>query len=589
MALVSGPTVGDAIIDPDNAVARLVAEVADNGELINQLFLRFLSRPGKPDEVAGASQMFEQVEADHAQLVAELAAYSKEVAAQVAERELERQGRVAALQAELEAHRDIVKLRRPREERERQERIAKAQAALAAYDQQLAAKLPEWETGQKSAMPWQTLDVVETGASYRARLTRQADGSIFVSGGRRKGAYRVAAPIGLDRVTGIRLEALADDRLPMRGPGRADSGNFAVTEFDARWLPASGALKLVKSWDFSSPADEWQTEEGAKVVSDSGTRFLFGTGKRNAGMKTSLKVPAGDYLLEVVSGIRSALTFTVQWSTAAQPSFDRSRSARRTLLADDGGRTVTPISIRTDAELTGLRILVDDDQAVLPIDAVRLFAAEGAGYADIKLHKAQATFSQGGYPVESAIDGNRTAEADNGWAVHPQVGQDHTAVFELASPLEGARGGVLELSIHQNYTDGQHSLGRFRISLTDAPSPMGFGLPVEIAAILAKPADQRNDAERNTLLAHVRKNDEPYKKLQAEVARQQQPLPADPRLQQLEADLAKAQQALPVDAKLQRLRRAVALSEEQLKNKRLTVAQDIVWALINSPSFLYNH
>ena len=45
MALVSGPTVGDAIIDPDNAVARLVAEVADNGELINRLFLRFLSRP----------------------------------------------------------------------------------------------------------------------------------------------------------------------------------------------------------------------------------------------------------------------------------------------------------------------------------------------------------------------------------------------------------------------------------------------------------------------------------------------------------------------------------------------------------------
>jgi hypothetical protein len=437
-------------------------------------------------------------------------------------------------------------------------------------------------------MPWQTLDVVETGASYRARLTRQADGSIFVNGGRRKGAYRIAAPIELDRVTGIRLEALADDRLPNRGPGRADSGNFVVSEFDARWLPPSGALKLIKSWDFSSPTDEWETEEGAKVVSDSGTRFLFGTGRR-AGMKTALKVPAGNYLLEVGSGIRSALTFTVQWSTAAQPAFDNSRSARRTLLADDGGRAVTPISIRTDSELTGLRILVNDDQAVLPLDAVRLFAADGAGYADIKLQKAQATFSQGGYSVESAIDGDRTAENNNGWAVHPQVGQDHTAVFELVSPLESARNGVLELSIHQNYTDSQHSLGRFRISLTDAPSPLGFGLPVEIAAVLAKPAEQRSDTERNALLAHVRNGDEQYKKLQAEVARQQQPLPEDPQLKQLVADLAKAQQALPVDAKLQRLRRAVALSEEQLKNKRLTVAQDIVWALINSPAFLYNY
>jgi hypothetical protein len=588
MALVSGPTVGGAISNPDNAVAKLAAEVADSADLVNQLFLRFLNRPGKPDEIAGASQMFAQVDADHALLVAELDAYSQEVAPQIAKRELERQGRVAALQAELEAHREIVRLRRPREERERQERIAKAQAALAEYDKQLAEKLPEWEAGQKTALPWYALDPVELGASYRARLVPQADGSIFVAGRNAKGTYRVAAPIALDRVTGIRLEALVDDRLPLRGPGRAGSGNFVVTEFDARWLPVAGARKLVRSWDFSSPADDWQSEDHAKVVADSGTRFLFGN-RRRGGIKTSLNVPAGDYLLEVVSGVRSGLTFTVQWSTVAQPAFDEARSARRTLLVDDGNRKVTPISIHTDAELSGLRIAVDNDQAVLPIDAVRLFAADGAGYADIKLHKAQATFSQAGYPIESAIDGNRTADNGNGWAVYPELGQDHSAVFELVTPLEAARNGVLELTIHQNYTDSQHSLGRFRISLTDAPSPLAFGLPPEIAASLAKPAEQRSDAERNALLELVRKSDEQYKKLQAELAREQQALPDDPRLKQLESELANAQEALPVDMKLQRLRRAVALSEEQLKNKRLTVAQDIVWALINSPAFLYNH
>jgi WD40 repeat protein len=588
MALVSGPTVGDAIIHPENAVAKLAGDIAENAELANRLFLRFLNRPAKPEEVAGASQMFEQVDADHAKLVAELDAYQNEIAARLAERELERQGRVATLRAELEAYREIVKLRRPREERERQARIAKAQATLSEYEQQLAAKLPKWEASQKSATPWQALEIVEIGASYHARLIRQADGSVFVAGRNAKGAYRIAAPIGLDRLTGIRLEALADDRLPNRGPGRAGSGNFVVTEFAARWLPVNKDQKLVRSWDFSGTADDWSIEDGAKIVSDSGTRFLFGTGRR-VGMRTSLNLPAGKYLLEVVSGIRSGLTFTLQWSTASQSAFDDSRSARRTLLADDGNRTVTPIAINADAELTGLRILVDDDQAVLPIDAIRLFSAEGAGYADIKLHKAQATFSQGGYSVETAIDGNRNAETDNGWAVYPQVGQDQTATFELATPLDSARDGVLELTIHQNFADGEHSLGRFRISVTDAPGPLGFGLPTDVATILAKSAAERSDAERNTLLAHVRKHDDQYKKLQAELATDQQPLADDSRLKQLENDLAKAQQPLPVDAKLQQLRRAVALSEEQLKNKRLTVAQDIVWALINSPAFLYNH
>ncbi len=60
-------------------------------------------------------------------------------------------------------------------------------------------------------------------------------------------------------------------------------------------------------------------------------------------------------------------------------------------------------------------------------------------------------------------------------------------------------------------------------------------------------------------------------------------------MKQLETQLAAAQQPIPTDGKLQQMRRAVELSQEQLKNKRLTVAQDVVWALINNPSFLYNH
>jgi hypothetical protein len=191
--------------------------------------------------------------------------------------------------------------------------------------------------------------------------------------------------------------------------------------------------------------------------------------------------------------------------------------------------------------------------------------------------------------VETAIDGDAQSEFNNGWAIGPETGKDQTAVFELAAPLEGAQGDLLELALHQNLVDAQHSLGRFRIAVTDAPPPLGFGLPTDVAAVVAKPADQRSESEQNTLLAYVRKHDEQYKKLAAELTGEQQPLPEDPRLKQLESDLAKAQQPLPVDAKLQRLRRAVTLSEEQLKNKRLTVAQDIVWALINSPSFLYNH
>jgi hypothetical protein len=588
MALVSGPTVGDAISDPQNGVAKMVAEITDNGKLVNDLFMRFLSRPGKPDEVNAATLMFQQLDEDHKTLVAKLEAYSKELAPRIADLEIERQGTLAALQAEIEARRAIVNLRRPHAEREQAGRVAKAQAALAEYDKKLVAKLPKWEASQSKKTRWIPLAAAEASATYPARLTQQPDNSIFVDGEKAKGTYRIAAPIPLDKVTGIRLEALADDRLPNRGPGRSGSGNFVVTEFTARWLPAAGPQKLVRTWDFSGADDSWEIEGGAKVVADSGMRHVFGIGQP-VGIKTTVKEPAGLYLVEVVTGIRSAATFTVQWTTAKDTAFDAARSARRSIAAGDGGRAGMPIAIQADAELTGLRILVDGEQSVLPIDAVRLFAAEGGSHTDIKLTNAKATFAQAGYPIVSALNGNSVAEANDGWAIAPQFGRDHSARFDLATPLEGAKDQVLELSIHQNFVDGQHSLGKFRVSVTDAALPLNFGLPADVAAVLAKPADQRTDADRAALLALARKEDKRYQKLQRQLTAQQQPLPEDAELKQLEAQLAAAQQPLQVDSKLQQLRRAVVLSESQLKNKRLTVAQDIVWALINSPSFLYNH
>ena len=370
--------------------------VKDNNEVVKQLFVRFLNRPGKPDEVTAAAEMFDQLEQENAKLLADLDAYEKELGPKLAQKELDRQNRIAGLQTELEAYREIAKLRGPRAEKERQDRIAKAQAAIAENDKKLMEKLPKFEANQKKKTRWYPLEALEMGATYRAKFARQADGSIFVDGDKAQGAYRVVAPLPLDKVTGIRLDALADDRLPNKGPGRSADGNFVVTEFAAHLLPAPGPMKLVRSWDFSGTDDGWQNEEGAKSVADSGMRHLFGTGKP-AGIKTTLKEPAGAYLLDVVTGIRSGVTFTVQWTTAAAPKFEDARTSRRSLPAGTGGSTATPIAIFADAELTGVRIFVDDDQAVLPIDAIRLFSADSAGAAAVKLKKSKATFSQAGY------------------------------------------------------------------------------------------------------------------------------------------------------------------------------------------------
>src|SRR6185436_7242688 len=168
--------------DPENAIAKLVAAVKDNNEVVKQLFVRFLNRPGKDDEVATATSMFEQLEQEHTKLMADIAAYEKELGPKLAQKELDRQNKIAGLQTELEAYREIAKLRGPRAEKDRQDRIAKAQAAIADNDKKLLEKLPKFEANQKKKTRWYPLEAQEMGATYKARFARQADGSIFVDG-----------------------------------------------------------------------------------------------------------------------------------------------------------------------------------------------------------------------------------------------------------------------------------------------------------------------------------------------------------------------------------------------------------------------
>jgi hypothetical protein len=50
--------------------------------------------------------------------------------------------------------------------------------------------------------------------------------------------------------------------------------------------------------------------------------------------------------------------------------------------------------------------------------------------------------------------------------------------------------------LDQQYQDGQHTIGRFRISVTTAPRPINLdGLPKNIVEILALAGDQRSEQQ----------------------------------------------------------------------------------------------
>jgi hypothetical protein len=145
----------------------------------------------------------------------------------------------------------------------------------------------------------------------------------------------------------------------------------------------------------------------------------------------------------------------------------------------------------------------------------------------------------------NAIDG----KPDTGWALVPQTGKPHTAVFELKEPINLEEGQVLTFTLEQLYPGKDHNIGKFRLSATTVKPPVALeGPPEAIAKALAEEPEKRTDAQKAELKRHFRSLDPEYARLQAEVAGQ--PKPGDPRL---------------------------------------IGAQNLVWSMINTQQFWFNY
>jgi len=110
------------------------------------------------------------------------------------------------------------------------------------------------------------------------------------------------------------------------------------------------------------------------------------------------------------------------------------------------------------------------------------------------------------YAVSYAIDGP-DGDPRFGWAILPRAGKPSYAVFEVAEPL--GTGEPLTLTFTLKHTFGkQHVLGRFRLSVTDAPKPVraypATDIPKEVREIVGIPAEQRSDAQNRSLAFHYR-------------------------------------------------------------------------------------
>jgi mono/diheme cytochrome c family protein len=123
--------------------------------------------------------------------------------------------------------------------------------ALADYEaKELNLRFAEWEkaqSGKPVPSTWIYPPVVRMQSTGGATLAQKEDGSVLVSG---TNPPREMLSIQLDTnlrgIRALRIEALTDPSLIKNGPGRAENGNFCLTDLVVAASPKSGKGEIIK-------------------------------------------------------------------------------------------------------------------------------------------------------------------------------------------------------------------------------------------------------------------------------------------------------------------------------------------------------
>ena len=374
------------------------------------------------------------------------------------------------------------------------EQIAKVQAEID-DTASLPAKQAEWESSVRDGNAgWTVLQPGTMTSSAGATLAKQADGSILASGPRAASdVYTITAPTDLKHITAFRVEALPNDSLPAKGPGRGDDGNFVLNDFKVTVKPQL-AQKTSGRFIRLELSGEKRMIHIAELQAFSGGEnvALKGRAKQSS---TAFKGRAKLAIDGNTDGVFANQSVT-HTNTETNPFWEVDLKATRELEKlvlwprADGAQL--------NDRLDGLRvsILGEDRKPVWttiiekgPAEALPITAG---GPSTVLLKDATATFEQTNYPASKSIDGDLTQHS--GWAIAPHFGKPHAASFVVAAP-DGLRsdGGSL-LTFTLTHSHPNLPLGRFRLSATDRTGPIRE-LPNDVAEIIATAPPQRTPAQ----------------------------------------------------------------------------------------------
>jgi hypothetical protein len=274
-----------------------------------------------------------------------------------------------------------------------------------------------------------------------------------------------------------------------------------ATRFDA-WLTSTRSTTPASERSAQQEPGVWRVLDNLEVRSKEGATFTdLGDGSHLAGGKNA------DYdTYTLIAHTRLDRITAIRLEALAHPSMVKGgpgRAANGNFALSDVRVTVNPLGVNDPGRL-----------------------------APAPLARAAATFEQSGLPVAATID----ADAKSSWAVDPQFGKDHAAVFELAEPAGFGSGSVVTVTLKFAGNTG-HNIGRVRLAVTGAALPVKPDAPASLEGVQslldqAAAGQPLTPAERGVLLKWYRARDKEWQALDGKVQAHLAAMPK-PRLQKM--------------------------------------------------------
>ncbi len=401
--------------------------------------------------------------------------------------------------------------------------VAAAKTQLDTPTPELASAQTKWEQSlAREADAWTVLDPAEVHSAAGATLEKQPDRSIVANGeSPNKDTYTITTDAGLNGITAFRVEALPDDGLPGKGPGRSSSGSFVLSELRVtaggrKDKPIAGRYVRV---EIPGPNKILSLAE-VNVFQGDDNIALKGAATQSS---TDYDGPAKLAIDGDTNGHYFEAKSTTHTKTEESPWWEVDLGAPAPV-----GRIV--IWNRTDgdteARLNNFRAsLLDADrkpvwQATFADPPRPSLTVDVGGPVSIELKNPTADFAQADWPAAKATDGD--AGEKSGWAVAPQFGRPHVLVVEVARPNHVDADAKLTFTLVQSF-GSQHTLGRFRLSAASA-SPPPRVLPAAISDIVAIARSDRSADQAAELARYYRSIAPELQPARARVARLEEQL-----------------------------------------------------------------